>query len=116
MVHGNVTILNTLNIPNVNIIVNTLSPGSPATFNITNNTWTFGLPKGQDGSNIYSGGSAQPGGTIFGDIMTGLGVGLVTGGVAVAGGLTLQGQINLLQAQIAGLNGQLTAANLNFFI
>ena len=99
MIHGNLTILNTLNILNVNIVVNRLSSNNYANFTISNNTMTIGISQGKqgsDGSNIYSGGSSKPGGSVFGDIMTGLGVGLVSGGATVAVGLTLQGQINLL--------------------
>ena len=44
MIHGNITVLNTLNSPNVNIVVNTLSPGSNARFAILNNTGSFGIP------------------------------------------------------------------------
>ena len=51
---------------------------------------------------------------MFGDIMTGLGVGLASGGATVAVGLSLQSQINLLQSQIVALNAQLAQANLNF--
>ena len=115
MVHGNLTVLNTLNVSNINIVVNTLSPGSNATFAISNNTWTFGIPQGAEGSNINATTvSSKPGGTVFGDIMTGLGVGLASGATTAAVGLTSRGQINLLQAQITALNAQLGAINLNF--
>ena len=93
MTHGNLTILNTLNVTNVNIVVILLSPGSSTTFSISKNTWTFGFQRASDGSYIYSNVSSKLGGSVFRDIMTGHGVRLVEGGATVAVGLTIQGQI-----------------------
>ena len=56
------------------------------------------MPRCADGSDIYSDGSSKPGSSVFGDIMTRLGVGFVAGGATVAVGLILQGQKYLLQA------------------